>query len=106
MRQEYIAVAGTEEIPPGRCKVVRVSGIDLVVVNAGGRFYALDNCCPHAGGPLSEGDLDGGMLVCPWHEWSFNVASGIYAENPEIRVATFPTRVEGTQVFVALTPSS
>jgi nitrite reductase (NADH) small subunit len=61
----------------------------------------VDNECPHHGGPLAEGMVEGGKIVCPWHAWTFDLATGAATEGEE-RVAVFPVSIEGDEVFVKL----
>lgn len=99
---EFVTVAQIEDIPPGDGRTVEVHGIRIALFNVAGNFYAVDNTCPHAGGPLGEGHLEGHIVECPWHGWRFNVQTGERPENPAITVACCPVRVEGNQVQVAL----
>ena len=96
----YITVARVDEIPPGTCRTVELGGIFLALCNVNGTFRAVDNTCPHAGGPLGEGSLDGEVLECPCHGWRFNVRTGVRPENPEIAVASVEVRVQGQHVQV------
>jgi nitrite reductase (NADH) small subunit len=96
----YVTVAQVDEIPPGTCRTVEVAGIFLALCNVNGVFLAVDNTCPHAGGPLGEGALEGEVLECPWHGWRFNVRTGERPENPLIRVACVEVRVQGADVQV------
>ncbi|MEP7151108.1 MAG: Rieske 2Fe-2S domain-containing protein [Nitrospira sp.] len=96
----YVTVAQVDEIPPGTCRTVQVEGIFLALCNVNGMFLAVDNSCPHAGGPLGEGALEGEVLECPWHGWRFNVRTGERPENPEISVACVEVRVQGANVQV------
>lgn len=102
---DFVTVAKVEDIPPGERRTVEVSGILLALFNVNGTFYALDNTCPHAGGPLGEGTLTGGIVECPWHGWRFNVRTGERTENPDFTVACCPVRVEGDVMQVALPPN-
>ena len=99
---EFVTVATVEEIPPGTGRTVEVQGVWIALFNVDGSFYAVDNTCPHAGGPLGEGHLEGHVVECPWHGWQFNVQTGERPENPNITVACCPVRIEGNQVQVAL----
>ena len=65
-----------------------------------GTFYVLDNTCLHRGGPLGEGELEGPIVTCPWHGWRWDVTTGANTNNPAVKVACFPVKVEGTSVFV------
>ena len=102
---DFVTVAKVEDIPPGNSRTVEVNGILLALFNVNGTFYALDNTCPHAGGPLGEGTLTGDIVECPWHGWQFNVRTGERLENPNFKVACCPARVEGDVVQVAVPPN-
>ena len=93
---EFVTVAKVEEIPPGTGQTVEVHGVWIALFNVDGSFYAIDNTCPHAGGPLGEGHLDGRVVECPWHGWRFNVQTGERPENPEDhrRLLSRPNRRE------------
>jgi len=78
----FVRVASAEDIPPGSAKLVDVAGKRLAVFNVDGRFYAIDDTCPHRGGPLSEGELEGEVVTCPWHRSTFNVTTGAVLSAP------------------------
>jgi nitrite reductase (NADH) small subunit len=99
---DFVTVARVEDIPPGTGRTIEVHGVWIALFNVQGSFYAIDNTCPHAGGPLGEGHLNGCVVECPWHGWRFNVQTGERPENPAISVARCPVRIEGNQVQVAL----
>ena len=61
---KYVKVAHADDIPPGAKKIVEVDGIEVVVINLDGQFYAVEDVCTHDGGPLGEGKLDGCELIC------------------------------------------
>jgi len=95
-----VKVAETTELKPGEGKVVEVEGKTLALFNADGTYYAIDNTCLHRGGPLGEGELDGRVVTCPWHGWRYDVSSGANVNNPAVKVACFPVRVEGPSIFI------
>ncbi len=95
-------VADKSDLKPGEAKVIEVQGKTLALFNVDGTFYALDNTCLHRGGPLGEGELEGPVVTCPWHGWRWDVTSGANTNNPAVKVACFPVKVEGTSVFVEL----
>lgn len=70
----FIKVAAVSDIPDGEMKIV-CDGV-VVVANAAGRFYAFGNVCPHAGGPLGEGFLEGLTVECPWHSGQWDISTG------------------------------
>jgi len=97
-----IRVATTGDVPAGEGRVVDAAGKSIALFNVGGTLYATDNLCPHRGGPLGDGDLEGTVVLCPWHAWRWDVTTGSNSLNPAVRIACFATRVEGSEVFVEL----
>jgi nitrite reductase (NADH) small subunit len=97
-----VKVAEPGEVGEGQARVVEAEGRTLALFNVEGRFYALDNACAHRGGPLGEGDLEGRLVVCPWHAWRWDVTSGSNANNPAVRMASYPVRVDADGVYVEL----
>ena len=104
-------VATVDEIPPGKRKLVEVSGRAIVVFNLGGDFYALNNRCPHRGGSLAQGIQTGlveskepgdycysrlgEMVKCPWHGWEFDIRTGqSYCDPKRFRARAYPVNVE------------
>ncbi len=98
----FVTVGTLDELPPGACLSVEKEGQGIALCNSGGTIYALDNTCPHAGGPLGEGSVDGDVVECPWHGWRFNLRTGERPENPDISVGCFEVRLVGTEIQVAL----
>ncbi len=99
---EFVTVATTEELAPGTCKSVEVSGSRIALFNAAGNFYAMDDTCAHRGGPLGEGTLDGAIVTCPWHGWQYDVSTGACQTNPRVQLACYEVRVDGDDVTIAL----
>lgn len=99
---EFVTVADVSELKPGNCKMVEAGGATIALFNVAGAIYALENVCLHQGGPLGEGDLDGEIVTCPWHGWQYNVCTGELCEDAAMRVTTYPVRVDGTSIQVAI----
>jgi 3-phenylpropionate/trans-cinnamate dioxygenase ferredoxin subunit len=98
---EYVRVASITDIPPGAKLIVEADGIEVVVVNLDGQFYAVEDVCTHDGGPLGEGKLDGCELICPRHGARFDVRTGAATRMPAIEpVPTYAVRVEDGHVLV------
>lgn len=100
---EWILAAKTDELKPGEAKVIAVGGHQIALFNVNGQFYALNNACPHRGGPLAEGRLEGREVVCPWHGWRFDVTTGASPLFPTVSADRFEVRVEGADVKVKVT---
>jgi nitrite reductase (NADH) small subunit len=99
---KVIPIATLRELEPGTCRSIEVDGIWVALFNVEGTIYALDNTCPHAGGPLGEGKLNGELVECPWHGWRYNVRTGERPENPDFKVACYPVQVDGTRILVSI----
>lgn len=67
MERHFVKVADTSEIPEGRMKKVNFEGVNVLVVNVGGKYYAVKDSCPILGGDFSEGSLDGEIISCQQH---------------------------------------
>jgi len=63
-------------------------------------FYAIDNTCPHQGGPLGEGYLENYTLTCPWHAWTFDVRNGSCDTVPADRIKSYKLKIEGNDIFL------
>jgi nitrite reductase/ring-hydroxylating ferredoxin subunit len=99
---EFVRVASASEIPSGQGRMFEVQGRQVAVFNVAGKFHAIDNVCEHQGGPLAEGELDGCIVTCPWHGWTYDVQSGQSPDDPDTRVQRFAVKVEGGDVLVAV----
>lgn len=110
-------VGPATDLSPGEKCLVEIDGRSIGIFNVDGRFYALANRCPHAGGPLCQGDItgtavasdkhyglewvrDGEILRCPWHAWEFDIMTGRTVSSPEIRVRTYDVALEDGMVVV------
>jgi nitrite reductase/ring-hydroxylating ferredoxin subunit len=98
----YQRVAALSDVRDGACLAVDLAGESLVLLRSGDNVFALANRCPHAGAPLSEGFLEGELLTCAWHGWTFDVRSGASPDDPELAVRTFAVALVGGQVLVRL----
>lgn len=99
---EFIEVMKTGDLPVGRMRACTIEGRTIAVYHSKDGFFATDNECPHRGGPLNQGDLLGREVVCPWHLWGFDIATGVCTGNPEVRVVAHEVRIEDDRVLVKL----
>jgi nitrite reductase/ring-hydroxylating ferredoxin subunit len=81
--------------------VKRIDDLDIALCNLGGTFFAIKDVCTHDQAPLSEGELNGDTIVCPWHGACFSVRTGEALSLPAIEpVETFPVILQGDEVYV------
>lgn len=101
---KWIRVTDCRNIPLREGRAVRVGGREVAIFNLGERFLAIDNRCPHKGGPLADGIVCGAKVVCPLHAWSVNLESGSVDQpgNSRACVETFRTRIEDGVVLLEL----
>ena len=90
------------DLPVQQGRVVFVDEKPVAVFNIDGNFTAMDNRCPHRGGSLGDGELEGEIVTCPWHGWQFNCRTGRAMENGSITVPTFPVDVRPDGLFVRI----
>jgi nitrite reductase/ring-hydroxylating ferredoxin subunit len=97
----FTTVAQVADIPAGKAKQVTLNGKTVAVFNSNGTFYAIDNECPHRGGPLAEGELSGTDVECPWHGARFNITTGAHLCPPANRdVKAYRVQVIGQEVQI------
>jgi nitrite reductase (NADH) small subunit len=100
---EFVAVGRVDDFTPGRGRMVDVSGRHVALFRLGDDFYAIDNMCLHHGGPLCEGDIDNGVVTCPWHGWSYEIRTGTLVQDPRVGVSKHDVRIDGDQIAVRVT---
>jgi nitrite reductase (NADH) small subunit len=97
---DYVPVCPLSDLDGSEKKLVMVGDRPIALFRVEGNVFAIDDTCPHRGGPLSEGDLDGHLVHCPLHAWVFDVRTGESTSPGNAEVARYPTKVEGGTVFV------
>ena len=98
----WFRVAGPDEMSDGRVRTVTVDGRSIALCRVGDRYGALDNHCPHQGGPLGEGSIEGGLLRCPWHGYDYDPLTGRPPEGFSDAPPCFATEVRADGVYVEL----
>ena len=97
----WIRIAAVDECPPGQAREFLVEDRIVALFHIDGQFYALDGICPHQGGPLGRGHIDGCLVTCPWHGWQFNVTTGQHQASRTLQQPSYPVKVEGPDLLVA-----
>ncbi len=90
---DFIEVAGLDQIQPGAGSRFIIAGKEIAIFNVDGEICAISDTCPHAGGSLGMGKLDGKIVICPVHGMKFDVTTGCFAGTSEFGVASFPAKV-------------
>ena len=99
---EFQTVAKASDVFAGKMKLVDVDGEEVVIANVDGEYFAFSNTCTHVGGPLSDGELKGDIVTCPWHFTPFNVKTGEAQEGgvTDDPVPIYEVRLEGGDIQI------
>jgi len=102
--ETWVRISRCRDIPLREGRAVKVGNREIAVFNLGDRFLAIENRCPHKGGPLADGIVSGTTVVCPLHASMLSLETGIGVHGPSASscVETFRTRVEDGTVLVDL----
>jgi NAD(P)H-dependent nitrite reductase small subunit len=98
----FVKVAQASEIPAGQGKCIEVEGKRIAIFNVDGTYHAIDDVCPHQGGPLSEGEISGTVVTCPWHGWEFDITTGVNRDDSDTAQQQFAVKVDGDDILVEL----
>lgn len=99
---DFLSALAVADLPPGQAREVTLGGQVIALFNVAGTFHALPGRCPHRGGPLGQGFVDGAQVSCPWHNWTFDVTTGENVASPDLKIARLEVKVESGQVLVKL----
>ncbi|WP_134681265.1 nitrite reductase small subunit NirD [Paracoccus ravus] len=98
----FVDIGALSDVPQQGARVVKTqTGCIAVFRTADDRVFALDDRCPHKGGPLSEGIVHGTSVTCPLHNWVFDMNSGEAQGADEGAVRTYPIRVENGRILIS-----
>jgi nitrite reductase (NADH) small subunit len=93
-------ICSAAEVPSEGAKLVTLGQQELAIIAYDGKFYAVENFCPHKGGPLGLGQVKNGVITCPWHRFRFELESGKSVTNPAMRASIRRVVVDGEDLIV------
>ena len=103
----FIKAAKTDEVSPGNCISAKLEGNFIGIHNVNGKYYAVNNICPHVGGILHAGQLENDVIVCPIHQWKCRCQNGqMYLGPGNCGIATYPVKVDGEHILVDINSPS
>jgi nitrite reductase (NADH) small subunit len=102
--ERWVRIADCESIPLREGRAVKIGALEIAIFNLGERFLAIDNICPHKGGPLADGIVSGTTVICPLHAWklSLETGHGVNSASAAGCIATYRTRIEQGIVWLEL----
>ena len=97
----FVKIASRADLPgENQAREFTVGEKTICVANVDGECAALDNVCLHRGGPLGQGVVMDGKIICPWHGWMWDPKTGESPFNPAVRIAVYGLKIEGDDVLV------
>jgi nitrite reductase (NADH) small subunit len=99
----FIKLAAQSELPGNNeAKEFPCGDKEICVANVNGEYSAMENVCLHQGGPLGQGMIENGKVVCPWHAWQWDPKTGQAAHNSSAKIAVYPLKIENGDVLIEL----
>jgi len=96
----FVKVGSLRELAPGSVMEAMAGPNSYAICNLDGELRAYAGECPHAGGPLGEGTIEGGNLVCPWHAWEYDCRTGVNTFDENVRLESFPVKIDGDEIWI------
>jgi nitrite reductase (NADH) small subunit len=96
----FVKVGSARDLAPDSVMEATVGENSYAVCNLAGELHAFDGICPHAGGPLGEGMIEDGKLVCPWHAWEYDCRTGVNTFDDSVKLESFAVKREGDDILI------
>ncbi len=98
----FVPVLDENKLQEGTMKLVSVEGSPVLLIKQSGQIFAIDNRCPHMGCAFSGGDLEGFLIVCPCHDWHFDLKTGEYQDEPSIKLTKYDLKIKSGKIWIQL----
>jgi nitrite reductase (NADH) small subunit len=99
----FIKLTAEADLPAtGEAKEFSCGGKEICIANVNGTYSAMDNTCLHQGGPLGQGMVESGRVVCPWHGWQWDPKTGEASHNANAKLAVYPLKIENGDVLIEI----
>jgi nitrite reductase/ring-hydroxylating ferredoxin subunit len=98
----FVPVLVEQELGEGKMKCLSVEGSTVLFIKQQGKIFVIDNRCPHQGCGFSGGTLDGFVIVCPCHDWRFNLETAEYEEEPGFKLTKYEWKIKSGKILVKL----
>jgi nitrite reductase (NADH) small subunit len=96
----FVKVGSLSSLPPGSITEVMLGDDSYAICNVDGELHALAGLCPHAGGPLGQGNVEENLVICPWHAWAYDCRTGENDYDPAIKLDCFPVKADGDDILI------
>ena len=102
MNKKFFKITNINSIPETKGKKISIGKKSIALFKYGGKIFAIQNSCPHQGADLADGFVKDGKVVCPLHNWAFDLETGAFSGNENIRIPTYKTKVENNEVYILI----
>ena len=103
MNENWLEIANLNDLIINEGKAIRVNNLSIALFRLpDDQVYAIENSCPHIGAPLDSGIVENKTITCLWHSWCFSLIDGYSTNCPNVKVQTYPTKVEKDKVFLQI----
>ena len=96
----FVKATTVAALPANTVIEAEINGNSYAICNWAGEVRAFEGICPHAGGPLGQGNVADGNLICPWHAWEYDCLTGVNTFDDSCKLASFPVKIEGDDILV------
>lgn len=100
----WVRLAPTGRLPAGQAVRVEATDLSIALFNTPDGLCAIGGVCPHAGGPLEQGQVDRGVVRCPWHGWRYDLRTGQRIDRKGQPVNVYAARVDDGWIWLRLRP--
>jgi nitrite reductase (NADH) small subunit len=100
----FVRVAGRRDVSERVATIVCAGDYEVAIFDVAGELRAYENVCPHQGGPIGEGIVDGATVTCPWHAWCFDLRNGKMTLGDFATLRRFEVRAHDDGIYVATEP--
>jgi len=90
-------------LPEGHMRAVYPLGVNILIARVSGKVYAVSGKCAHMACPLFTGRLAGFAVICPCHDWRFDIRTGRFLDAPELGLTVYPVKLEADKLFINVT---
>lgn len=98
----WVAVTEENKLKDGSALIVSAKGLPVLLIKRKDKIFAISNRCPHMGCALAGGRIDGDLITCPCHEWTFDIGTGEFLTTPEIVLPIYESRSENGKIMVRI----
>ncbi|MFH2054911.1 MAG: Rieske 2Fe-2S domain-containing protein [bacterium] len=102
MDEDFVKIATTDQVPDDEGLMLEVDGLPIALFRVDGKYYAVEDVCPHQESSFEGGELEGEEVTCPLHGWRLNVKTGESLEAPGVKVETYEVRLDGEDIYIRL----